>query len=89
MVAVVQLLVRGGFSVLITSHTHSAVDNLLLRLKKVDLKFLRLGTDSRIHPDLLPYSERSLTEHCKTPEDLDKVYSQQVNFEYPIVDCGL
>ena len=78
MVALVEVLVRAGLSVLITSHTHSAVDNLLLRLKEVGLKFLRLGTDARIHPQLHQYSESTLTQHCSSPEDLDKVFSEQV-----------
>lgn len=78
MVALVELLVRTGLSVLITSHTHSAVDNLLLRLKQAGLKFLRLGTDARIHPQLHEYSESSLTQHCKSPEDLHEVFSKQV-----------
>lgn len=78
MVALVQLLVRAGLSVLVSSHTHSAVDNLLLRLKKAGLKFLRLGPDSRIHPQILSFSETSLTKLCNSPEDLEKVYSQQV-----------
>lgn len=77
MVALVQLLVRAGLSILVTSHTHSAVDNLLMRLKKAGLKFLRLGSDSRIHPQILSFSETSLTKFCKSPEDLEKVYSQQ------------
>ena len=77
MAAMVELLVRAGLSVLITSHTHSAVDNLLLRLEKASLQFLRLGSETRIHPRLRPYSESSLTKHCTTPEELDLVYSKQ------------
>lgn len=77
MVALVQLLVRAGLSVLVTSHTHSAVDNLLLRLKKEGLKFLRLGADERIHPQLHPFSENYLTKECRTPEELDQVFTSQ------------
>ena len=36
-VTLVQALVVLGYSVLLTSYTHSAVDNILLKLKKVKL----------------------------------------------------
>lgn len=34
----VQILVAQGKSILLTSYTHSAVDNILLKLKKVTVK---------------------------------------------------
>lgn len=37
-----------GKSVLITSHTHSAVDNVLVRLLKENLTFIRLADPSRV-----------------------------------------
>ena len=48
----VRCLVALGFSVVITSHTHSAVDTLLLKLVEVGLgrDLLRLGKTARVHP---------------------------------------
>ncbi|KAJ3592791.1 hypothetical protein NHX12_005130 [Muraenolepis orangiensis] len=39
----VRILHACGFSVLLTSYTHSAVDNILLKLKRFRVGFLRLG----------------------------------------------
>lgn len=77
LVVLIRLFVMIGQSVLITSHTHSAVDNVLIRLKD-QLKFMRLGSLSRIAPVLHSHSESVLTENCKTPEELNMVYNQYV-----------
>ncbi|XP_014676403.1 PREDICTED: DNA replication ATP-dependent helicase/nuclease DNA2-like isoform X2 [Priapulus caudatus] len=60
-VALIEALVLLGNSVLVTSYTHSAVDNLLLKLKQKGVDFLRLGRRSRIHADILPHSAEVLT----------------------------
>ncbi|KAH8420568.1 hypothetical protein KR009_011501 [Drosophila setifemur] len=70
LVALIRLLHVLGKSVLITAHTHSAVDNLLLRLLPFDLPLLRLGSSSRIHPQLEEISETRLTKDCSTTEQL-------------------
>lgn len=77
----IQLLVLMGKSVLITSHTHSAVDNVLLRLQKCDkeIKFIRLGAEKRIHPELRHSSEGVYTSKCTTPDELAAVYNQFVS----------
>lgn len=77
-VAIVNLLVMMGKSVLITSHTHSAVDNVLLRLLKENLQFMRLADPSRVPLEIKNYCECVLTIDCKTPEELSKVYNTYV-----------
>lgn len=79
--ALIQLLVLMKKSVLITSHTHSAVDNLLLRLQKCDkeIKFIRLGPDKRIHPEIRHSSEHAYTSKCTTPDELNAIYNQFVS----------
>ncbi|TMW58507.1 hypothetical protein Poli38472_010066 [Pythium oligandrum] len=52
----VRVLVFLGFSVLISSYTHSAVDNLLLKLINYDLPMLRIGNAAQVHPLLAPYT---------------------------------
>ncbi|XP_065365424.1 DNA replication ATP-dependent helicase/nuclease DNA2 [Calliphora vicina] len=74
LVAIVRLLHIMGKSVLITSHTHSAVDNLLLRLKDVQLPFLRLGSSARVNSQLKDHSESILAASCKTEVELSKLY---------------
>lgn len=75
--ALIQLLTIMKKSVLITSHTNSAVDNILLRLMDRGIKFMRLGSAVRIHPSLRDFRESALIAECKTVDDLEKVYSQQ------------
>lgn len=77
----IRLLVLMGKSVLITSHTHSAVDNVLMRLRKCDneIKFMRLGSMKRINSDLKEFSEEFYTLNCKTPDELANIYEQFVS----------
>lgn len=72
-VALIQLLHELNKSILITSHTHSAVDNVCLKLLNYNISFLRLGSISRIDPRLIPYSEHHLTKLCTRPEDFEKI----------------
>lgn len=53
---IVSSLFEKGKKILLTSYTHSAIDNLLLKLKNLKVPFLRLGKEDRIHPEILPYS---------------------------------
>lgn len=78
--AIIRLYVMMGKSVLITSHTNSAVDNLLMRLLNSDstMKFMRLGSLSRTKQELIEYSESRLTANCRTPEELTAVYNSYV-----------
>lgn len=78
-VALIQLLVELDKTVLITSHTHSAIDNICTRLQKFKVDFIRLGSQSKIADNLKPHSEASLTEKCTTPEEMDKVYNSFVS----------
>ncbi|PIK53075.1 putative DNA replication ATP-dependent helicase/nuclease DNA2 [Apostichopus japonicus] len=63
-VALVRILVLEGKSVLLTSYTHSAVDNILLKLKEANISFLRLGSTYRIHHQLHQYSESTVLRGC-------------------------
>lgn len=72
LVAIVRLLHLLERSVLITAQTHSAVDNLLLRLLPHKLPLLRLGSSARIHPQLQEISEAHLTANCSTVEQLSE-----------------
>ncbi|KAL2634060.1 hypothetical protein R1flu_005539 [Riccia fluitans] len=45
-------LLKRKLSVLLTSYTNSAVDNILLKLKKLNLDFIRVGRSSAVHPEL-------------------------------------
>ncbi|KOX72024.1 DNA2-like helicase [Melipona quadrifasciata] len=72
-VALVEVLHKIGRSVLITAHTNSAVDNILLKLLDKRIDFLRLG--SSFHPSLRYKSEIYATSNCRSPTSLEAMYS--------------
>lgn len=78
-VSLIQCLIKLNKSVLITSHTHSSVDNVCLKLIDEGVKLLRLGTQNRVHEDLHNYTESVLTSDCSSVEELEKVYNTAVS----------
>lgn len=64
---------------LLTSFTHSAVDNILLKLKKFKVGFLRLGRTQKIHPEVQKFAEEEI---CKAKSitslsALEELYNSQ------------
>lgn len=55
----IRVLVENGKLVLLSSYTHSAVDNILLKVKDFGIDILRIGASSRIHPDLAKFDPNS------------------------------
>ncbi|KAI5296083.1 Tripartite DNA replication factor [Ascosphaera acerosa] len=47
---IIRALISKGKSVLLTSYTHTAVDNILLKTKDDGYKTLRIGAISKVHP---------------------------------------
>ncbi|XP_026528506.1 DNA replication ATP-dependent helicase/nuclease DNA2 [Notechis scutatus] len=79
--ALVRILSACGFSVLLTSFTHTAVDNILLKLAKFKVGFLRLGRAQKVHPDIKRFTEEEISRSkcIKTVAQLEELYqSQQV-----------
>jgi DNA replication ATP-dependent helicase Dna2 len=58
----IKTFAQRGLRVLLTSHTHSAVDTVLCKLKSVDQKIsiLRLGSLERIHPKIQQHTLTAL-----------------------------
>ncbi|EPY53742.1 DNA replication endonuclease-helicase Dna2 [Schizosaccharomyces cryophilus OY26] len=75
-------LLEKGASILLTSYTHSAVDNILLKLKHSNYNILRLGSSHKIHP--------KIKEFCHTADDVPKdLESIREFYETPrIVACS-
>uniref|UniRef100_A0A2A4JDD4 DNA helicase n=1 Tax=Heliothis virescens TaxID=7102 RepID=A0A2A4JDD4_HELVI len=69
----IQMLVALKQRVLVTAHTHSAVDTVLSRLPE-SLRVMRLGSSSRVAAALQKRSEQALTADCDTPEKLAALY---------------
>jgi DNA replication ATP-dependent helicase Dna2 len=53
---IIRALVSQGKTVLLTSHTHTAVDNILLKLKTDKIPILRLGVPAKIHPEVQSFA---------------------------------
>lgn len=66
----IKSLVENGKSVLLTSYTHSAVDNILLKLKDGNLKILRIGSSSKVHQDIQTF----LPADIHTYDDFHRAY---------------
>ncbi|KAJ3206193.1 Tripartite DNA replication factor, partial [Clydaea vesicula] len=73
---IIKYLASIGKRVLLTSYTHNAVDNVLLKLKKAGVDFLRLGTNlDRVHPEIR--DSQSKLKDIKTVEGLASFYASQ------------
>ncbi|XP_075984174.1 DNA replication helicase/nuclease 2 isoform X2 [Anticarsia gemmatalis] len=69
----IQMLVALKLRVLVTAHTHSAVDTVLTRIPDT-VRVLRLGSSSRVAAALNKRTEQVLTAKCDTPEQLADLY---------------
>lgn len=56
---IIRALVAKGKSVLLTSYQHSAVDNILLKLRDIDI--LRIGPVAKVHPDVQDFARLAAT----------------------------
>ncbi|XP_007938875.1 DNA replication ATP-dependent helicase/nuclease DNA2 [Orycteropus afer afer] len=76
----VRILYACGFSVLLTSYTHSAVDNILLKLAKFKVGFLRLGQTQKVHPDIQKFTEEEIcrSKSIKSLALLEALYNSQL-----------
>ncbi|KAH0517040.1 DNA replication ATP-dependent helicase/nuclease DNA2 [Microtus ochrogaster] len=78
--ALVRILSACGFSVLLTSYTHSAVDNILLKLAKFKIGFLRLGQSHKVHPDIQKFTEEEIcrSKSIKSLALLEELYNSHL-----------
>ncbi|KAL6800118.1 DNA replication factor Dna2 domain-containing protein [Trichoderma sp. SZMC 28012] len=53
---IIKALVSQNKTVLLTSHTHTAVDNILLKLKSDKIPILRLGAPAKVHPEVQDFA---------------------------------
>ncbi|CAD0089321.1 unnamed protein product [Aureobasidium vineae] len=70
---IIRALVTRGKSVLLTSYTHTAVDNILLKLRDSDASILRLGTLAKIHPEVQEFAHLAATPK-QSMEELEDTY---------------
>jgi DNA replication ATP-dependent helicase Dna2 len=54
---IIRALVSQNKSVLLTSYTHTAVDNILLKIKDDNIPVLRLGAVGKVHPEVQAFAD--------------------------------
>ncbi|OQU96675.1 AAA domain-containing protein [Cladophialophora immunda] len=56
---IIRALVSQGKSVLLASYTHTAVDNILLKIKGDNIPVLRIGAVNKVHPEVQSFADIS------------------------------
>lgn len=70
---IIRALVSQGKSVLLTSYTHTAVDNILLKIRDDNLRILRIGAAAKVHPEVQQFADLAATPK-QTMEELKAAY---------------
>lgn len=70
---IIRALVSQGKSVLLTSYTHTAVDNILLKIKDDNIRTLRIGATAKIHPEVQQFADLAGVPK-KTIEEVQDLY---------------
>lgn len=68
----IKMLVNSKKTVLLTSYTNSAVDNILLKLLQLGVDFIRTGHFTRVHPEIRPYCVSSDQKQINTFRDFER-----------------
>jgi DNA replication ATP-dependent helicase Dna2 len=75
---IIRALVSQGKSVLLTSYTHTAVDNILLKLKDDNIGILRLGTISKISMEVQEFATLAATTKTSFEEIKDAWHNSPI-----------
>ena len=71
---IIRALVLQGKSVLLTSYTHTAVDNILLKIRDDKIRILRLGAPTKVHPEVKNFADLAGVPK-KSIAELEDVYA--------------
>ena len=74
---IIRALASRGKSILLTSYTHTAVDNILLKIRKDNLGILRIGAVAKVHPEVQEFAHLAGVPKT-TMEELKTTYGQQI-----------
>lgn len=74
---IIRALTAQGKSVLLTSYTHTAVDNILLKIRNDNIGVFRLGAVAKVHPEVQEFADLAGLP-MKTVEDIERAYGRQV-----------
>lgn len=70
---IIRAIVSQGKSVLLASYTHTAVDNILLKIKNDNIRTLRLGASAKVHAEVQQFADLA-AHRKKTIEELRDTY---------------
>ncbi|KAL9029589.1 MAG: hypothetical protein Q9196_002198 [Gyalolechia fulgens] len=73
----IRALTAEGKSVLLASYTHTAVDNILLKIRNDGIGVFRLGALTKVHPDVQDFADLAGTQ-MKSIEEIKTAYSRSV-----------
>ena len=74
---IISALIAQGKSVLLTSYTHTAVDNILLKIRKDKIGIFRLGAVTKVHPEVQKFADLAGVP-MESIEQIKRAYSQPV-----------
>ncbi|KAL8814428.1 MAG: hypothetical protein Q9223_006345 [Gallowayella weberi] len=74
---IIRALTAQGKSVLLTSYTHTAVDNILLKIRHDNIGVFRLGATAKVHPDVQEFADLAGTP-MKSIEEIKTAYTRSV-----------
>lgn len=74
---IIRALAAQGKSILLTSYTHTAVDNILLKIRNDKIGILRIGAVAKVHAEVQEFADLAAVPK-KTVEELQRSYNQQV-----------
>ena len=74
---IIRALTAQGKSVLLTSYTHTAVDNILLKIRNDGIGIFRLGAVAKVHAEVQEFADLAGLPKT-TVEELERSYSRQV-----------
>ncbi len=74
---IIRALVAQGKSVLLTSYTHTAVDNILLKLRNDEIGIFRLGSIAKVHPEVQEFASLAGFP-LKTIEEIKESYLKPI-----------
>lgn len=66
---IIRALAAKGKSILLTSYTHTAVDNILLKIRDAGLSILRIGAEAKVHPEVREFANLA----CRPKENFEAI----------------
>lgn len=74
---IIRALAAQGKSILLTSYTHTAVDNILLKIRDAGIGVFRIGNVAKVHPIVQEFADLSGIPR-KTEEEIKNAFGQQI-----------